>query len=72
MLLGRFALIVPVIAIAGSLGRKQAVPASAGTLPTGTGLFAALLVGVTVIIVGLTYFPVLALGPLAEHVVFHS
>ncbi len=72
MLLGRFALIVPVLAIAGSLGRKQAVPASAGTLPTGTALFAVLLVGVTVIIVGLTYFPVLALGPLAEHFIFHS
>ena len=72
MLVGRFALIVPVLAIAGSLGRKQATPASAGTLPTGTGLFATLLVGVTVIIVGLTYFPVLALGPLAEHFVFHT
>ena len=72
MLIGRFALIVPVLAIAGSLGRKQAVPASAGTLPTGTALFATMLVGVTVIIVGLTYFPVLALGPLVEHFVSHS
>jgi K+-transporting ATPase ATPase A chain len=72
MLIGRFALIIPVLAIAGSLGRKQAVPASAGTLPTGTALFATLLVGVTVIIVGLTFFPVLALGPLAEHFIFHS
>ena len=67
MLVGRFALIVPVLAIAGSLGRKQTVPTSAGTLPTNTPLFAALLAGVTVIIVGLTYFPVLALGPIAEH-----
>ena len=67
MLVGRFALIVPVLAIAGSLGRKQTVPSSAGTLPTGTPLFAALLTGVTLIIVGLTYFPVLALGPIAEH-----
>ena len=67
MLVGRFALIVPVLAIAGSLGRKQIVPSSAGTLPTNTPLFAALLTGVTLIIVGLTYFPVLALGPLAEH-----
>ena len=72
MLLGRFALMVPVLAIGGSLGRKQAVPDSAGTLPTGTPLFAALLVGVTVIIVGLTYFPVLALGPLVEHFVSHA
>ena len=69
MLAGRFALIVPVLAIAGSLARKQPVPASAGTLPTGTVLFAVLLAGVTVIIVGLTYFPVLALGPIAEQVV---
>jgi K+-transporting ATPase ATPase A chain len=67
MLIGRFAVIVPVLAIAGSLGRKQTVPSSAGTLPTNTPLFAALLTGVTLIIVGLTYFPVLALGPLAEH-----
>jgi potassium-transporting ATPase potassium-binding subunit len=69
MLAGRFALIVPVLAIAGSLARKQPVPASAGTLPTDTALFAVLLAGVTVIIVGLTYFPVLALGPIAEQVV---
>jgi K+-transporting ATPase ATPase A chain len=67
MLLGRFAVMIPVLAIAGSLGRKQAVPPSAGTLPTGTPLFAAMLTGVTVIIVGLTYFPVLALGPIVEH-----
>jgi len=67
MLLGRFALMIPVLAIAGSLGRKQSVPPSAGTLPTNTPLFAAMLVGVTVIIVGLTYFPVLALGPIVEH-----
>ncbi len=67
MLIGRFLLIVPVLAIAGSLARKQAVPASAGTLPTNTPLFAGLLVGVIVIVVGLTYFPVVALGPLAEH-----
>ncbi len=72
MLLGRFALMVAVLAIAGSLGRKQATPPSSGTLPTGTGLFATLLVGVTVIIVGLTYFPVLALGPLAEHFIYHT
>lgn len=67
MLFGRFALIVPVLAIAGSLGRKQKIPPSAGTFPTGTPLFAVLLVGVAVIIVGLTYFPILALGPIVEH-----
>jgi potassium-transporting ATPase potassium-binding subunit len=67
MLVGRFLLIVPVLAIAGSLGRKQAVPVSAGTFPTNTGLFAALLTGVVLIVVGLTYFPVVALGPVVEH-----
>jgi len=67
MLVGRFMLMVPVLAIAGSLARKQPTPASAGTFPTDTGLFSALLVGVVVIVVGLTYFPVLALGPIVEH-----
>jgi len=68
-LIGRFALMIPALAIAGSLGRKQKVPPSSGTFPTGTPLFAVLLAGVTVIIVGLTYFPVLALGPIVEHLV---
>ena len=63
MLVGRFFLIVPALAIAGSLARKQAIPPSAGTFPTDTPLFAGLLVGVVLIVVGLTYFPVLALGP---------
>ncbi|QXC59795.1 potassium-transporting ATPase subunit KdpA [Aquihabitans sp. G128] len=67
MLIGRFLLIVPVLAIAGSLARKQRVPASSGTFPTGTPLFAGLLTGVILIVVGLTYFPVLALGPIVEH-----
>jgi potassium-transporting ATPase potassium-binding subunit len=67
MLVGRFVLIVPALALAGSLARKQAVSASAGTFPTGTPLFVGLLVGVVLIVVGLTYFPVLALGPIAEH-----
>jgi K+-transporting ATPase ATPase A chain len=66
MLVGRFVLIVPVLAIAGSLVRKQTVPPSAGTFPTGTPLFGGLIVGVVVIVVGLTYFPVLALGPIVE------
>jgi len=66
MLVGRFVLIIPVLAISGSLVRKQPVPPSAGTMPTGTPLFAGLLVGVVVIVVGLTYFPVLALGPIVE------
>jgi K+-transporting ATPase ATPase A chain len=67
MLIGRFLLMVPVLAIAGSLARKQPVPPSAGTFPTGTPLFAALLTAVVVIVVGLTYFPVVALGPIVEH-----
>ena len=67
MLVGRFFLIVPALAIAGSLARKQPAPPSAGTFPTGTPLFVGLLVGVVLIVVGLTYFPVLALGPIVEH-----
>jgi potassium-transporting ATPase potassium-binding subunit len=66
MLFGRFLLIVPVLALAGSLARKQPVPPSAGTFPTGTPLFAGLLVGVVLIVVGLTFFPALALGPVVE------
>jgi potassium-transporting ATPase potassium-binding subunit len=67
MLGGRFLLIVVVLAIAGSLARKQHVPATAGTFPTGTPLFASLLVAVVLIVGGLTYFPVLSLGPILEH-----
>jgi potassium-transporting ATPase potassium-binding subunit len=67
MLGGRFLLIVPVLAVAGSLARKQPAPATAGTFPTGTPLFAGLLVAVVVIVVALTYFPVLSLGPILEH-----
>ena len=69
MLVGRFMLMIPVLAIAGSLGRKQASPPSAGTFPTNTPLFASLLTGVIVIVVGLTYFPVVALGPVVEQLV---
>lgn len=67
MLGGRFLLIVSVLALAGSLARKQTTPPTAGTFPTGTPLFVGLLVGVVLIVVGLTYFPVLALGPIVEH-----
>ena len=69
MLAGRFLLMIPVLAIAGSLGRKQPAPASAGTFPTNGPLFATLLTGVVLIVVGLTYFPVVALGPVVEHLV---
>ncbi|RNL62004.1 potassium-transporting ATPase subunit KdpA [Nocardioides marmoriginsengisoli] len=66
MLLGRFIPIVLVLALAGSFGRQQKVPETPGTLPTHGPLFVVMLTGVTVIVAGLTFFPVLALGPLAE------
>ncbi len=66
MLLGRLVPMIFVLGLAGSLARQRPVPASAGTLPTHRALFIGLLTGVTVIVVALTYFPALALGPLAE------
>ncbi|KDN84563.1 potassium-transporting ATPase subunit KdpA [Kitasatospora cheerisanensis] len=66
MVFGRFLPMVFVLALAGSLARQQPVPASAGTLPTHRPLFVGLLSGVVLIVVGLTYFPALALGPIAE------
>jgi potassium-transporting ATPase potassium-binding subunit len=71
MLAGRLLPMIAVLAIGGSLGRKKYVPATAGTFPTGTPLFGGLLFGVVVIVVGLTYFPVVALGPVVEHLVGH-
>ncbi|MGH2718620.1 MAG: potassium-transporting ATPase subunit KdpA, partial [Actinomycetota bacterium] len=70
-LVGRFFLMIPVLAIAGSLAMKQPVPPSAGTFPTGSKLFFGLLVGVVLIVVGLTFFPVVALGPIVEHLAGH-
>ena len=67
MLVGRFFLIIPVLAIAGSLARKQVLPATPGTFPTHTPLFVGLVIGVVVIVGGLTFFPALALGPITEH-----
>jgi K+-transporting ATPase ATPase A chain len=67
MLVGRFLFIVPMMAVAGSLVSKKIVPASAGTFPTASGLFVALLVAVILIVGGLVYFPALALGPIVEH-----
>jgi potassium-transporting ATPase potassium-binding subunit len=67
MLVGRFWMIVPTMAIAGALAAKKSVPASAGTFPTDGGLFVGLVVGVILIIGGLTFFPALALGPIVEH-----
>jgi K+-transporting ATPase ATPase A chain len=67
MMLGRFAYIVPVLAIAGSLAGKPRVPASSGTFPTDRPLFVGLLIGIILIMGGLQFFPALALGPIAEH-----
>jgi K+-transporting ATPase ATPase A chain len=67
MLIGRFLMIIPLLAVAGSLARKKVVPASAGTLPTNGALFVGLLVGVVVIVGALTFFPALTLGPVVEH-----
>jgi K+-transporting ATPase ATPase A chain len=66
MLVGRFWMIIPAMAIAGSLAAKKSIPPSAGTFPTTGGLFVGLVVGVIVIIGGLTFFPALALGPIVE------
>jgi len=67
MFVGRFWMIIPAMAIAGSLAAKKSLPPSAGTFPTTGGLFIGLVVGVIVIVGGLTFFPALALGPLVEH-----
>jgi K+-transporting ATPase ATPase A chain len=72
MLVGRFWMIVPAMAIAGSLAEKKSVPPSAGTFPTTGGLFIGLVVGVILIIGGLTFFPALALGPIVEHLAMTS
>jgi potassium-transporting ATPase potassium-binding subunit len=72
MLVGRFWMIVPAMAIAGSLAAKKSIPPSAGTFPTTGGLFVGLLVGVIVIIGGLTFFPALALGPIVEHLAINA
>jgi len=66
MLIGRYFLIIPALAVGGSLVRKQKVPATAGTFPTDTALFGWLVTGVVIIIAGLTFFPALALGPIVE------
>src|SRR6476660_1671662 len=66
MFVGRFMMIIPTIGIAGSLASKKSVPAALGTFPTTGGLFVGLVVGVIVIVGGLTFFPALALGPLVE------
>ena len=72
MLLGRFAYVVPIMAIAGSMAAKKRVPVSRGTFPTHGPLFIGLLVGVILILGGLQYFPALALGPIVEHFLMHA
>jgi K+-transporting ATPase ATPase A chain len=67
MLIGRYAVAVPVLAIAGSLAKKKSIPAGSGTLPTHGPLFVSLLVGVVILVGALTFVPALALGPLIEH-----
>ena len=72
MLFGRFFMIIPPLAIAGSLSRKKHIPASLGTFPVSTPLFSALLVGVIVIVGALTFFPALSLGPIVEHFMMNA
>ena len=72
MLSGRFLMIVPMVALAGSLVRKKAVPPSAGTFPVTTPLFTVLLVSVILIVGALTFFPALSLGPILEHLLMHA
>ncbi|HEY1465064.1 MAG TPA: potassium-transporting ATPase subunit KdpA [Terriglobales bacterium] len=67
MLIGRFFMIIPMLAVAGNLARKKYVPASLGTFPVTTPLFSTLLVGVILIVGALTFFPALSLGPILEH-----
>ena len=72
MFIGRFWMIIPAMAIAGSLAQKRIVAASSGTFPTTGGLFVGLLVGVILIVGGLTFFPALALGPIVEHLAMQA
>jgi K+-transporting ATPase ATPase A chain len=72
MLMGRFLMIVPMMAVAGSLAGKKIVPASAGTFPTHGPLFVGLLIGVILIVGGLTFFPALSLGPIVDHLAIRA
>jgi K+-transporting ATPase ATPase A chain len=67
MLIARYWLAIPVLAIAGALARKKLVPTTPGTLPTHTPLFVGLLIGVVILVGALTFLPALALGPIVEH-----
>jgi potassium-transporting ATPase potassium-binding subunit len=72
MLIGRFGVIIPVLAIAGSLGRKKITPVSSGTFRTDNWLFITLLIGIILIVGGLTFFPALSLGPIIEHLLLNQ
>ncbi len=72
MLLGRFFMIIPVLAIAGNLARKKVAPESVGTFPVTTPLFTGLLISVVLIVSALTFFPALSLGPILEHLLMHA
>ena len=72
MLVGRFVVLIPVVLIAGSLGAKKTIPKSSGTFPTDGPLFVVILSGVIIVFGALTFFPVLALGPIAEHLLMLS
>ncbi len=72
MWLGRFIFVIPILALAGNLVKKKAVPAGAGTFPTDTPLFTGLLIGVIIIVGALTFLPALALGPILEHLQLHG
>jgi K+-transporting ATPase ATPase A chain len=72
MFAGRFLMIVPILAVAGSLAAKKRMMATAGTFPTDTPLFGGLLIGVILIVAALTYFPIYALGPIVEHLLMNA
>src|SRR4029077_14392476 len=72
MLFGRIAMMIPIIALAGSLARKKLVPASAGTFPVSGPLFTVLLIGIVIIVGALNFFPALTLGPIVEHFLMYS
>jgi K+-transporting ATPase ATPase A chain len=72
MLIGRFLMMIPVLALAGNLAQKKSVPPSPGTFPVDTTLFTVLLVGVVLIVGALTFFPALSLGPILEHLLLKS
>jgi K+-transporting ATPase ATPase A chain len=72
MLIGRFLMMIPVLALAGNLAQKKSVPPSPGTFPVNTPLFAVLLIGVVLIVGALTFFPALSLGPILEHLLLHT